>query len=189
MKKLNLNKDQIQKVILSLLGFAALIYVYFTFFLGPLSRSAESMKANIAELQTKVAASKSEIAKEMKLEREAGSATARFAELQAHTPEGAPIAWFPPRMRTFFSDHQIDKATARLESSEDYKQPELDQWSRYNWSVELPSAGFSELGKAIAELENTEPLFAIARIKIHTLPDDPRNQVVDLGITTTLAKR
>lgn len=189
MTKPNLNKDQIQKVILSLLGFAGLIYVYFTFFLGPLDRSATSMNATIADLQTKVATSKGEIAKEGKLEREAGSATSRFAELQSHTPEGAPIAWFPPRMRTFFADHQIDKATARLESSEDYKEEDLNQWARYQWSVELPAAGFNELGKAIADLENAEPLFSVSHIKIHTLPDDPRNQVVDLGITTTLAKR
>ncbi len=189
MKKIDLSKDQLQKVILSLLGFAALIYVYFTFFLGPLDRSAASMKASINDLQTKVAASKSEITKEAQLEREAGSATARFAELRSHTPEGAPIAWFPPRMRTFFASHEIDKATARLESSEDYKNPALEKWTRYHWSIELPGAGYNELGKAIADLENAEPLFAVSEVKIHTLPDDPRNQVVDLRVTTTLAKR
>ena len=39
MKPTKLTKDQIQKISLSILGFIALIYCYFTFFLGPLDRS------------------------------------------------------------------------------------------------------------------------------------------------------
>ena len=39
MKPKKLNKDQIQKIVLSALGFIALIYCYFNFFLGPLNKS------------------------------------------------------------------------------------------------------------------------------------------------------
>ena len=48
MKPKNLTKDQIQKIILSALGFVALIYCYFNFFLGPLNKSRASMTATIA---------------------------------------------------------------------------------------------------------------------------------------------
>ena len=42
-----LNKDQIQKIVLSTLGFIGLIYCYFNFFLGPLNRSRETMSKTI----------------------------------------------------------------------------------------------------------------------------------------------
>ena len=38
MKPKKFNKDQIQKIVLSVLGFIGLIYCYFTFFLGPLEQ-------------------------------------------------------------------------------------------------------------------------------------------------------
>ena len=36
------------------------------------------------------------------------------------------------------------------------------------------------LGKAIADLENTEPLLAITKLTIQALPDQPEFQQVDL---------
>ena len=53
MTPIKLNKDQIQKIVLSVIGFIGLIYCYFNFFLGPLNRSRESMSKTIAELQAK----------------------------------------------------------------------------------------------------------------------------------------
>ena len=56
-----LTKDQIQKVALCAGGFVALLYVYFSFFLGPLNRSRATMQATIADLQAKLGNSKSEL--------------------------------------------------------------------------------------------------------------------------------
>ena len=39
---------------LSAMGFVVLLYVYFTFFLGPLQRSRNTTLANIDELQKKI---------------------------------------------------------------------------------------------------------------------------------------
>src|SRR5205814_196216 len=133
-----LSKDQIQKLVLSALGFVALLYVYFSFFLGPLTKSRTSMEKSIDEINDKLGSSKSEIAKASNLEKEAGVATTRFAALKNLNPEGAPIAWFPPRMKLFFANHQIDKATARLDSNNPYKEADLAEWSRYAWMIELP---------------------------------------------------
>ncbi|MDQ3315187.1 MAG: hypothetical protein M3505_11275 [Verrucomicrobiota bacterium] len=72
-------KDQIQKMVLSGMGFVVVIYVYFTFFLSPLNRSRLSMERTIADLHAKNGASKSEIQKASNLERISTDATARFA--------------------------------------------------------------------------------------------------------------
>lgn len=183
------NKDQVQKLALSAIGFVILLYVYFGFFLGPLNKSRSSMLGKIADRQGKLSASKGEMAKAANLEQQATKATARFAALKGLNPEGAPIAWFPPRIKTFFANQQIDKALARLEGSAPFKQTELAEWARYNWIVDLPQADFVALGKALAELENTEPLLAISRLKIQTLPDQPQFQQVALTASTIIQKR
>src|SRR6476646_962186 len=143
--KVNLSKDQIKKLMLSAMGFVVLVYVYFSFFLGPLNSSRDATLAQINELQGKVANSKNELTKTAKLEKQAETATSRFAALKALSPEGAPIAWFPPRINTFVANQEIDKATARLESSAPYKESDLASWMRYNWIIELPQADYATL--------------------------------------------
>lgn len=189
MKQIKLTKDQIQKLMLSTIGFIVLLYVYFSFFLGPLNRSRDSMLATIDEVQSKVANSKNEMAKTANLEKQATSATTRFAALKALSPEGAPIAWFPPRLKTFFATQEIDKSTARLESSVAYKEPDLASWMRYNWTIDLPQTDFTTLGKAVAALENSEPLLSVMRITVRAVPDDPQFQQVTLNASTALLKR
>jgi hypothetical protein len=191
MKKIQvkLSKDQIKKLFLSSTGFIVLVYVYFSFFLGPLNSSRDSALAQINELQDKVANSKNELTKTAKLEKQAEAATAQFAALKALSPEGAPIAWFPPRIKTFFANQEIDKASARLESNSPYKQADLANWTRYSWVIELPQADFSTLGKAVAALENGEPLLSITRIDIKSMSEDPQFQQVTLTANTAMVKR
>jgi hypothetical protein len=187
--QVKLSKDQIKKLMLSTMGFIVLVYVYFSFFLGPLNSSRDTMLGQIDELQGKVASSKSEMTKTSNLEKQADASTKRFAALKALSPEGAPIAWFPPRMKAFFANQEIDKATARLENSVAYKETDLANWMRYNWALDLPQADFSALGKAVAALENAEPLLSITRISIKALPEDPQFQQVTLIASTAMVKR
>jgi hypothetical protein len=189
MKQFKLTKDQIQKLMLSAVGFIVLVYVYFSFFLGPLNRSRGSMLATIDDVQNKIASSKNEITKASNLEKQAVTATTRFAALKALSPEGAPIAWFPPRMKAFFANQQMDKATARLENSAPYKEADLANWMRHNWLIELPQADFTTLGNAVAALENSEPLLSITRFNIRALPDDQQFQQVALTASTAILKR
>jgi hypothetical protein len=184
-----LNKNQIQKLALSVAGFVFLLYVYFTFFLGPLNNSRSTTMAAIEDRQKKIDSYKSEMAKATNLERKAKDATAGFAALKALSPEGAPIAWFPPRMKIFFANQQIDRAVARLESNTTFQQAELVAWIKYNWLIELPQADFASLGKAIAELKNGEPLLAVTKLRIHKLPDSPKFQQVAIAATTVVEKR
>src|SRR5207244_11262847 len=116
------SKDQIKKLSLSAMGFVFLLYVYFTFFLGPLQKARAGTLAQIAYRQNKIDSSKSEVAKAAALEHQAKDAMVRFAALKALLPEGAPIAWFPPRTKTFFANQGIDRAVARLESNTNFKQ-------------------------------------------------------------------
>jgi hypothetical protein len=187
--QIKLSKDQFQKLFLSAVGFFVLVYVYFSFFLGPLNSSRDSTLAQIEDFQGKVGNSKNELTKTAKLEKQAETATRRFAALKALSPEGAPIAWFPPRIKTFFANQEIDKASARLESNSAYKEADLANWTRYGWLIELPQTDFSTLGRAVAALENGEPLLSITHINIKALSEDPQFQQVTLTASTAMVKR
>jgi hypothetical protein len=186
---LKLKRDQIQKLALSAIGFVVLLYVYFSFFLGPLNKSRSAMLLKIDDRQSQLKASNDGIRKAGSLEQQAAHATARFAALKALNPEGAPIAWFPPRIKVFFANQQIEKANARLENSSPFKESELSEWMKYNWMIDLPQADFSALGTAIAELENSEPLLSISKIKIHASNDQPQFQQVVITASTIIQKR
>jgi hypothetical protein len=184
-----LTKDQIQKLALSVIGFIALIYVYFSFFLGPLNNSLATAERSIADLTRKLAASESDVKKARNLEQQASEATTRFAAMKALSPEGAPIAWFPPRVRTFFANHNIERAHARLESHNPFPETELADWARYTWIIDLPQTDFVTLGKAIANLENSEPLLAVSRISIKAVADEPQFQQVSLVANNIVQKQ
>lgn len=147
------------------------------------------MLATIADLQGKMGASKSETAKVNNLQRQAGAATNRFAALQARTAEGAPIAWFPPRIKAFLANEHIDRANVRLETDGVFTQPELSGWVNDTWSIDIPGTDFVALGRAIADLENTEPLFSITKLSIHASAAEPQFQQVTLAVATIFIKR
>ncbi len=189
MKTGGFTKDQIKKISLSAVGVVFLLYVYFTFFLGPLAKSRNTMLTAIADKQAKLSASKGDMAKAATLENQAKAATAKFAALRGLNSEGAPIAWFPPRIKVFFANEQIDKAGVRLETSLAFKEPELSGWMKYNWLVEIPQADYAALGKAIADLENVEPLLSITRLTIRAQTEQSQFQTVDFVATNYIQKK
>src|SRR5436305_11556829 len=75
-----LSKDQIKKLSLSAMGFVVLLYVYFTFFLGPLQKIRDTTLGQIADRQKKIDSSKSEVAKAATLKRQAKDSMARFPD-------------------------------------------------------------------------------------------------------------
>jgi hypothetical protein len=184
-----MNKEQTKKLILGGMGLCVLLFVYFTFFIGPLNRSRAATTRKIADIQGKIASSKNEIAKTARTEENARAALSRNAALRSLSPEGAAIAWFPPRIKTFFAGQQIERVATRLESSGPLKDEQLSRWTRYNWVIDLPQADFEQLGRALASLENTEPLLSITRLHIHSLPQEPAVQQVTLTATTLIATK
>ncbi len=184
-----MNKEQTKKLVLGGFGIIGLLYVYFAFFIGPLHRSEQAMTDRIADLQGKIASSKSEMAKAARLEENARAATSHYDALRALSPEGAPIAWFPPRMKAFFAEQHIDKASARLESTTASKEKELANWSRYTWAIDLPQADFVTLGHAITLLENSEPLLAIKKLTIRAATESPELQQASLTVATIIDRK
>ena len=149
---MTLSKNETQKIVLSGIALVAVIYVFFAFFLNPLEANREKMQVQIADYEAKLAGSAKVLHDVEVLSRSAQTATAHFADLTATIPDGAPVAWFPPRMKQFFAGEGVVADSIHLIDSAPFNQPELDRFASYNWSVALESVPFPSFAQALAQL-------------------------------------
>jgi hypothetical protein len=76
-----------------------------------------------------------------------------------------------------------------MESNVAFKDPELSAWMKYNWLIEVQQADYTTFGKAIADLENTEPLLSITKLTIRALPGQEQSQQIDLMVSNIIQKK
>jgi len=184
---MKLGKEEIQKLALSLILLAALLYCYVTFLLGPLKGREAAATTEIAELQPKIKAAKSQLKETAALEAKAPKASDTYAQILSMAPEGAPVAWFPPRIVEFFHRQGIERASVRLVREAD-SYAEVPNFRRLTWAIDLPAVKFIPLGIALAGLENEEPLLQINALQIEGSGVDVEAQHTILSVTTLVRK-
>lgn len=184
MKKLT--KDQIQKIALSSLMMAGLIYCYFTFLIAGLNKSDRDSAAGIDDLDKKIAQAKSTVKRSSSVEESARSAEETLAQVSDMVPEGAPIAWFPPRMAAFFARHNIKGTTTRSSGIDSTPDPAMHDYRNATWTLDIPQVSMSALGISLAGLENEEKLLEITRLQVSTQVEAPEKQHVSLNLLSLL---
>ena len=180
------SKDQIQKMFLSSLLMLGLIYCYFTFLIGPLGKADTSHAGSIVALDDQITKARSEIKRSKAMQEQAKTAEETLAQLNDMIPEGAPIAWFPPRIHAFFERHNLKGVTVHPGSVDGAPDPTMHNFRNAEWTIEVPQTGVTPLGIALAGLENEEKLLEITHIQITTLADSPEKQHVSMNVTTLL---
>lgn len=173
-------KDEIQKIALSALLLIGLLYCYFALLLGPLSRGEAKARAEIATLEPQIASAKKQIQKTAQMEKQAPEVKAVLDGLKARFPEGAPVAWFPPRMAEFFKWQGIERSLTRFTAEAPEK--DLPGFRRLTWVIDLPRVEFVTLGGAIAALENDEPLLQITGVTVEASKEEPQMQHATLTV-------
>ena len=180
------NKDQIQKIVLSTLMMVGLVYCYFTFLIDPLSKQDRDNAVAIDDLDAKLEKARSEIKRSHAVTDQAKSAEETLAQVGDMIPEGAPIAWFPPRIKAFFDRHNLKGSIVQSGGMDSAGDPALGGFRNARWNIDLPQAGLTPLGIAIAGLENEEKLLEITHLQIATVPDSPEKQRVTMDVFTLL---
>jgi len=183
-----LTKEEIQKSILSLIGLVVLLYCYSAFLLGPLNQARTRMISAAADGEEKLADGKKTIEQAALLEETARNSHERITMIDELTPSGAPVAWLPPLLKSFFAADQIDIGHVRLVNTMDLKQPELAAYAKTNWTIEMPRADFLLLGLSIARLENERISSKITGVRINATPDKPEFQSVTLWLAMIAKK-
>ncbi len=184
-----LTKDQVQKIILSVMLLIFTIYCYFQFLLTPLQGRASRAVAESEGLEKKIAETTTKIRELNKLKEEAIGAGELIAQANAFIPEGSPIAWFPPRMKEFFELRQglknvrISQRAVEVPKDAGFKQ----KFVNGVWGVEIPSAEYFPLGIALMGLENEEYLVEITSLNISGRDvNAPETTQVSLELLTLL---
>lgn len=183
---IKLSKDQWQKVILSTMLLLFTIYCYFQFLLNPLIARALAAEVESTSLEKKISDANVKMRGFKDLKAKAVESGELVTQVNAFIPTGAPIAWFPPRMRNFFERQGLKGVTVRLRNTD---RPEADLAKTFinaNWSFEIPRADFFPFGIAIAGLENEEFLLEIGDLRLTTRGDDPEAVSVTMDALTLL---
>lgn len=163
---MKLGKEHIQKIFLSLLALAFVIYVYDAYLLGPLNAQESGAKATIAKLQPQLRKAKEQINRSRAMESAYKTANDELAEINTMIPDGSPVTWQPTRIRDFFKQQGIRPVTTRLNGDAKDKIELSDNYKRLAWTIDLPKVRFAPLGIAISGLENEQSLLTITGIDI-----------------------
>ncbi len=179
---MKLNKDQIQKIGLSAMMLVGVVYAYSEFLLGPLQQERAVATASLAALDPQVTAAKKQIARTKGLEAKEPATNLLIQQVGDMIPEGAPVAWFPPRLTDFFKRNGIEKVAARMNNESTEK--DLPGFRRINWSLDIPSAEFVKFIAALSSLENEEPLFEVQALEVDTSRDSTQFQHITVNINS-----
>lgn len=181
---MKLGKDEIQKIVLGVLMLFGVLYSYFDLLLGPMVKRQNTTRQSIAALGPEIANAKAQIEKTRKLEENEANVTLTARQVEAMIPEGSPVAWFPTRMSEFFKKQGLEKTSTRMNGEMPDK--ELPGFRKLGWGVDLPKVEFVSFAKAIATLENEEPLLEISTLQIDASRDDVETQRALLTINNLI---
>src|SRR5262249_37688935 len=156
------------------------------FLLNPLRASEAAAVVESEGLVKKIAEADTKMKGFNTLKSQASESGELVAQVNAFIPSGAPIAWFPPRIRAFFDRQGLKGSVVRLRTTE---RPEVELSKAFtsgNWIIDIPQTGFFPFGIALAGLENEEYLLEVTDLKIIAKADNPENQSVIIEAATLL---
>jgi hypothetical protein len=178
---MKLGREEVQKIVLGGLIIFGVIFSYFNLLLGPLARGAKATRERITVLAGEIEAGKAQLMKTEAAERLAPEQAEVRRAMVSGIPEGAPVAWFPPRMGWFFKERGMEKVTTRMTS--EVVEKELRGFRRVVWTLDFPKVGFFQFAGAIADLENAEPLLEVTQIQIDAGREEPEAQKAVLTVS------
>jgi hypothetical protein len=161
---MKIGKDEIQKIVLGALVAGGVVYGYFNWLLGPLKQRHQNVAKSIAALEPEIGRARAQISRDLDVQKEAPIARETLAQIDGMIPEGSPVAWFPTLIGDFFKNHGIEKVSTRMNA--EGAMPNLTGYRRISWGVELPKVDSLVFAKAMAALENEEPLIGVDSVTI-----------------------
>lgn len=180
------NKDQKQKLALSVMMFIGLVYGYSRFVMTPLTSTQEANEKAIAEMETKL----EDATKQIKVGKNAVETAAKSVKtmetIEGMIPKEAAIAWFPPLVNQFFAKRGVPKVTLQLRSTEPVQGEGLDRFKYFSWDVSFPPASFVTVLSALSEFENEMPLLTVRAIKVDAVKGSPEEQRITCEFRTLL---
>ncbi len=160
--------------------FIIVVFAFFNFLISPISTQKQTLASNVTTLEKQVREAKQQITATQTLEVKSAAAIDTIDRANELIPEGAPIAWFPPRIERHFAAHEIPGASARLVNSSTPIEKGLATYNQMEWSLNISKVDFLRFAIALAGLENEHPLLEITALRISTDAEDPALQNIEM---------
>lgn len=177
---MKLSKDQQQKVILGAMLMVGVIYATNEFLLSPLALERAALADEMTSNEPKLREMRGQVARTKGLAEKAPAASKIIDQVGAMIPDGAPVAWFPPKISDFFKAGGVDKAVARFGT--EALEKDLPGYRKLSWSVEIPNADFLRFASTLAKIENAEPLLEFTGFEIQANREQADTQRVLLSV-------
>jgi hypothetical protein len=181
---MKLSKEQTQKIVLGAMLVIGLIYSVIEFLIGPLQGQREAALKDADALDPKIRMAEAQIARTKGLAAQLPASKKLVAQVAAMIPDGAPVAWFPPRLSDYFKRQAIDKVNTRF--NKEFPDKEITGYRWLNWGVEIPRADFIHFAAAVADIENGEPLIEIQGLDIEASRDEVQAQQITLTVNSLI---
>ncbi len=147
-------------------------------------------EARRAALHTQIADARTTIRDVQALEAKLTRERSELASLHAGVPASSALVWFPERMKRHFERSGVAEAVTRLNTT--IEEPELPDFERIYWAVELPvgnsSAEVREMCLAIAELEPLDPSIRVLDTEIRPDANDPTRRLLVMNVAVLSRK-
>jgi hypothetical protein len=177
---MKLTKEQTQKIVLGGMMLCGVVYAYIEFALAPLTASREAARKGIENLDPQIHDAQTQIARTRALEAREPASRLLLDQVNAMTPGGSPIAWFPPKVAELFKKEGVEKVGVRIVN--ELPEKEIAGFARISWAADIPRADFLTFASAVSALENGEPLVEVQGFEIEAGRDDVQNQRISLSL-------
>lgn len=178
-----LNKEQIQKLVLIAIGALVGIYVLVVYLIGPASADIKKFEKQAEDLTKQIAAAEKEVARIRGGQTQAVQDKEYVQAFESHMPDTLPMAFYPPEIVNVFSESKV----TTTQPANFGLQPALstlgNHYVRHGWLFNINGISYHALGEAQATMENAKPLWEVISLEITAQPQDPtkHNVVVVLG--------
>lgn len=177
---IKLSKENKQKVILGCMLFVGLVVSYFMYLVTPTKEAKIAAEAELLKLQPQIKAAKAQIAKVAAMETDAPRSKLLIDQVESMIPQGAPVAWFPPKLEEILKNCGVEKSVISMSAETPDK--DLKNYKRINWTVEIPRITFYDFCKTLQTLENKEPLIEIMNVTLEASGTEPEYQKATFNI-------
>jgi hypothetical protein len=181
---MKLSKPQQQKVVLGAMLMVGVIYAVNEFLLSPLALERVALADEMTSNEPKLSEMRGQMARTKGLEEKAPLATQTLSQVAAMIPDGAPIAWFPPKISDFFKAGGVEKAVAKF--GNETLEKDLPGYRKLSWSVEIPSCDFLRFATTMAKLENAEPLVEFTGFELQSNREQADSQRALLSVNNII---
>lgn len=175
-----LPKEQLQKIVMMVIFFIILVFVFLSYLISPIGKQKETIVAGNTALEKQVKGAKQQISTTRNLETQSTAAIDTIDRVNELIPEGAPIAWFPPRIERHFAAHDIPGASPRLVNSSPPAEAALASYNEMEWSLTISKVDFFKFAIALAGLENEHPLLKVTSLRISADAENPAVQNIEM---------